>query len=46
MLTNVTYCTDLIEDLSNVTCNSSNSEDYVRLLGINEFLNSVSYNFV
>lgn len=40
MLTNVTYCTDLVTDLSKVTCNSSNSNDYVRLLGITEFLNS------
>ena len=40
MLTNVTYCTDLVSDLSKVTCNSSNSNDYVRLLGITEFLNS------
>lgn len=40
MLTNVTYCTDLVKDLASVTCNSSNSQDYVRLLGITEFLNS------
>lgn len=40
MLTNVTYCKDLVKDLSKVTCDSSNSEDYVRLLGITEFLNS------
>jgi len=40
MLTNVSYCTDLVKDLASVTCNSSNSQDYVRLLGITEFLNS------
>lgn len=41
LLTNVTYCNDLVTDLSSVTCDSSSSEDYVRLIGITEFLNSV-----
>lgn len=40
MLTNVSYCTDLVTDLSSVTCDNSDSTDYVRLLGITEFLNS------
>ncbi len=40
LLTNVTYCTDLITDLSSVKCDNSDSSDFVRLLGITEFLNS------
>lgn len=40
-LTNVSYCEDKVNDIASITCDSNNTEDYVRLLGINEFLNSV-----
>ena len=38
-LTTLTFCEDKVNDITNMTCNDSNSEDYVRLLSINEFLN-------
>ena len=40
MLIETSYCTDIISDINSVTCKESNREDYVRLLGITEFLNS------
>lgn len=40
LLTTTTFCLDAVNDLGSITCNSSNSEDYVRLLSATEFLNS------
>ena len=40
-LTTLTFCEDKINDISNMTCTDNISEDYVRLLSVNEFLNSM-----
>lgn len=40
LLTPASYCLDEAEDIASITCNNIASEDYVRLLGIPEFLNS------
>lgn len=40
MLIETSYCADIISDINSVTCKESIREDYVRLLGITEFLNS------
>lgn len=42
LITNVSVCNDLVNSLDTITCNETNSDDYVRLLGITEFLNSSS----
>lgn len=39
-LANVSFCEDTIDDITKVTCETSYDEDYVRLLGINDFINS------
>lgn len=40
LLTTTTFCLDTVNELGSITCNESNSEDYVRLLSATEFLNS------
>ena len=39
-LSKTSYCADQIEDVTKITCNENITEQYVRLLGISEFLNS------
>ena len=39
-LANVSFCEDTIDDITKITCEKSYDEDYVRLLGINDFINS------
>lgn len=40
LLVKANYCTDIIDDLSNITCDGQNS-DYVTLLDVTSYLNSV-----
>ncbi|HPF83484.1 MAG TPA: hypothetical protein PLV83_04915, partial [Bacilli bacterium] len=39
-LTTTSICLDNIEDIANITCNNTDSENYVRLIGVSELLNS------
>ena len=39
-LANVVFCEDIVNDVTNITCDKSIDTDYVRLLGINDFINS------
>ena len=39
-LTKTSYCLDEVEELDKVTCEKTNSDNYVRLLSITEFVNS------
>ena len=39
-LTKTSYCLDEVETLDDVTCNTTNANSFVRLLSINEFVNS------
>lgn len=39
-LSNVSYCLDDVDDITKITCSESNSENYVRLISIPEFINS------
>lgn len=39
-LSTTSYCLDEVEDIVDITCNNVVSDNYVRLLGIAEFLNS------
>lgn len=39
-LTTTAICNDKIQDLNQLTCNSRNTESYVRLLSVSEYLNS------
>lgn len=39
-LANVVYCEDIVNDVTKITCDKSVDTDYVRLLGINDFINS------
>ena len=41
LLVKVNYCEDKIEDLNSITCDKKNNEQYVKLLDITSFLNSV-----
>ena len=41
-LVKTTYCVDPIYELSEVTCENTNSDSYIRLLGINDYLNSLN----
>lgn len=40
-LQKINFCEDKITDLSNITCNNQNTDSYVRLLDVTEFLNTV-----
>lgn len=42
LLNTTSICTDTISELSEISCNSVNSDNYIRLLGINDFLNSMN----
>lgn len=39
-LSPTSFCIDEVDDVTKVTCNNLSSEDYVRLIGITEFINS------
>ena len=41
-LAKTTYCTDKIYELSEISCDETNSDLYIRLLGIDEYLNSLN----
>lgn len=41
MLVKSNFCEDRIDDLSSITCNSQNSDSYVKLMDVTAFLNSV-----
>ncbi len=42
MLTENVFCTDEINDLTKITCNNQNSDSYVKLLDVANFLNSIN----
>lgn len=42
MLNKTSFCTDKISDLSNITCNDTNIDGYVKLLDVANFLNSIN----
>lgn len=39
-LTNTIVCTDKVDDISKIKCNNTDTSNYVRLLNIDEFINS------
>lgn len=39
-LTNTIICNDVIDDLENMTCQNTNTNSYIRLLTVSEYLNS------
>lgn len=39
-LTTTSICSDIVSDLNKITCNNKNTESYVRLLNVSEYLNS------
>ena len=41
-LNTTSYCTDKIYELSEVSCNNTNNSSLIRLLGINDYLNSMN----
>ena len=41
-LVKTTYCVDKVYELSEVSCESTNNDNYIRLLGINDYLNSLN----
>ena len=41
MLNKTSFCTDKISDLTSITCNSQDTNSYVKLLDVANFLNSV-----
>ena len=41
MLSKTSFCTDEISDLTKITCEKQNSDNYVKLLDVANFLNSV-----
>ncbi len=41
-LVKTSYCTDKIHELSEISCNETNNDNYIRLLGINDYLNSLN----
>lgn len=41
ILTNNSVCLDNFDNLSNITCNNKNSDHYVNLLNVSDFLNSI-----
>lgn len=42
MLTENSFCTDEINDLTKITCNNQNDDNYVKLLDVTNFLNSIN----
>lgn len=40
-LVKTSYCTDKIYELKEVSCDNTNNDSYIRLLGINDYLNSL-----
>ena len=40
-LVKTTYCTDKVYELSEVSCDDTDNNSYIRLLGINDYLNSL-----
>ena len=42
MLNSTSFCIDKIDDLTNITCNDQDSNSYVKLLDVANFLNSVN----
>lgn len=42
LLNKTSFCTDKISSLSSITCNEQNSDSYVKLLDVANFLNSVN----
>jgi len=42
MLNKTSFCTDKVENLTSITCNDQNSDGYVKLLDVANFLNSVN----
>ena len=42
MLNKTSFCTDKISDLTNITCDDTNIDGYVKLLDVANFLNSVN----
>lgn len=43
-LVKTSYCSDKVYELSEISCEETNNEDYIRLLGINDYLNSLNDN--
>ena len=43
-LVKTSYCTDKIYELSEVSCSNKKSDSYIRLLGIDDYLNSLNDN--
>lgn len=41
MLTTTSFCTDSVDDLTKITCNLQDNDNYVKLLDVSNFLNSV-----
>ena len=41
-LIETSYCTDKVFDLKEVTCENTNKDSFIRLLGINDYLNSLN----
>lgn len=41
-LTKTSYCVDRVYELSEVNCENVNNDTYIRLLGINDYLNSIN----
>ena len=41
-LTKTTICENMVEDLKNIKCDKTNKDNYIRLLGIDEYLNSIN----
>ena len=41
-LTETSYCTDKVYDLKDVNCEDTDDDNYIRLLGINDYLNSLN----
>ena len=41
-LTKTTICDDLVYDLKEISCEKPSKEDYIRLLGVDEYLNSLN----
>lgn len=42
MLNKTSFCTDKLEGLTSITCNDQNSDGYIKLLDVANFLNSVN----
>ena len=42
LLVKTTVCSDIIKEIKNITCEESKNDDYVRLLGLNDYFNSMA----